>query len=239
MATDEVLARALADAGVDLARLGLAWARVAPTVAIVPAFGLRALPAPARAVLALALAASLAPGMAPAAVGPGAWPLALLGEVLRGLPVALAAAIPLWAATMAGGLADSLRGAGQAQPVAVVEERASPLGLLLSLFASATFLALGGPAHVLAVLASPPADTPMLLGAVRTVLGGVGLAVALAAPLLGGAVVLEVTFALVARAASPTQVGALVAPLRSVAVLALAVLALEAMARLLAAQVTG
>ena len=41
----------LRGAGVDLGALGLAWARVLPTVTLIPAFGLRALAMPARAAL--------------------------------------------------------------------------------------------------------------------------------------------------------------------------------------------
>ena len=36
----ETVVHALEGSGIDLSRLGLAWARVAPTVAIVPAFGI-------------------------------------------------------------------------------------------------------------------------------------------------------------------------------------------------------
>ena len=38
------LARALEAGGIDLAAWGLAWARVSPTVTLLPAFGLSALP---------------------------------------------------------------------------------------------------------------------------------------------------------------------------------------------------
>src|SRR5262249_28078098 len=87
----------------DLASFGLAWARATPVITLVPAFGLRAIPAPARGVLALALAASVYPAVHPASVTshPLPWALAALLEMLRGLPVALATAIPLWSATMA------------------------------------------------------------------------------------------------------------------------------------------
>jgi hypothetical protein len=37
--------------GIDLERLGLGWARVAPAVVLVPAFGLRALPRTAQALM--------------------------------------------------------------------------------------------------------------------------------------------------------------------------------------------
>src|SRR5436190_12561048 len=97
----EAVIDAFAADGVDLAALGLAWARALPVVAIVPAFGLRALPMGARATIALALAASIFPTAAPLArVATEPWPVLLLGETLRGLPIALVAAIPLWAATM-------------------------------------------------------------------------------------------------------------------------------------------
>src|SRR5580700_3879875 len=97
------VADAFAQSGIDLAALGLAWARVMPAVTLVPAFGLRALPAPARAVMGLAFAASIFPAMAPVAAGATQpWALLAVVEIVRGLPVALAAAIPLWAATMAG-----------------------------------------------------------------------------------------------------------------------------------------
>jgi len=48
----ESLARLLEQNGIDLAAWGLAWARVAPLLAVVPAFGLRALSASVRAAAA-------------------------------------------------------------------------------------------------------------------------------------------------------------------------------------------
>ena len=82
------------------------------------------------------------------------WLLDALAEVARGLPVAIAAAVPLWAATMAGGVADALRGANDAPSVPVVEGRATPTGVPMSLLASAIFPHDGGgPARVVAALA--------------------------------------------------------------------------------------
>ncbi len=138
------IADVLARSGVDLAALGLAWARAVPAVTIVPAFGLRALPAPARAVLGLALAASIFPALTPVAVGADSrpWILLALVEVARGLPVAISAAVPLWAATMAGGVADALRGSQDTMSAPTVEGRASPLGIPLSLLAQVLVLTL-------------------------------------------------------------------------------------------------
>jgi type III secretory pathway component EscT len=233
--------------------MGLAWARVAPTVALVPAFGLRALPVSARAVVGLGLAAAIAPAVAAMpALGAGGeslpWALRALAEIARGLPVAVAAAVPLWAATMAGGLVDALRGAGDGQGLAVVEDRPSSFGVLLSLLASTIFLGTGGPARIAAALAADGHGThgaaggvavPALLAAADDLAAGASVAVAIAAPLLAAAVVLELAFALVARAASPAQVHALLAPLRAVGMLAITAVVLDRIATLLAIGVRG
>src|SRR4051794_8226176 len=96
----ETLADALATRGIDLEAWALAWARVALLVTVVPAFGLRALPAALRAAIGLGLAAIILPALRPIAHTSAPFPLLLLTEIVRGAPVALAAAIPLWAATM-------------------------------------------------------------------------------------------------------------------------------------------
>ncbi|MBV9950277.1 MAG: flagellar biosynthetic protein FliR [Myxococcales bacterium] len=238
------IADALARSGVDLGALGLAWARVTPSIVLVPAFGLRALPGPARAVLGLAFAASIFPAVAPlpvagtpAAAAPASgvlWPALLASEALRGLPVAIAASVPLWAATMAGGIADALRGSQETPSAPTVEGRATPLGVPLSLLASAIFLVSGGPARVAAALASREPLAGPVLAAAQDLVGGVTLAVALGAPLLAAAVVIELAGALVARAASPAQVHALLAPVRAAATLAVMGLVFERMAAVIA-----
>lgn len=220
----------------DLEAFGLAWARVAPTIAIVPAFGLKALPASARGILGLALAAAIWPALVPVARDHVAtpWVFLALEQIVMGLPVALAAAIPLWAATMAGGLVDSLRGAQESSGLAVVEGRASSFGVLLSLLASIVFLSTGGPARVTAALATASLDAHPLLAAANALVAGIGLAVAIGGPLLAAALVLELAFAFIARAASPAQVHALLAPLRALGLLAIAAVVLERIATLLA-----
>ena len=60
----------LSRSGIDLAPLGLAWARATPSATLIPAFGLRALPVPARAILGLALAACIFPAVGPIDAGP-------------------------------------------------------------------------------------------------------------------------------------------------------------------------
>ncbi|HEY8087539.1 MAG TPA: flagellar biosynthetic protein FliR [Polyangiaceae bacterium] len=231
----ETVAEAFAHSGVDLAAFGLAWARAMPTVTIVPAFGLRALPTPARAVMGLAFAACIFPALAPAVVSSGEpWVVQAAVQVVRGLPVAVAAAVPLWAATMAGGVADALRGSRETPSVPTVEGQATPLGVPLSLLASAIFLATGGPARVVRALALAPLPVHPLLAAADDIVGGIALAVALGGPLLAAAVVIEVAAALVARAAAPAQVHALLAPLRALGTLAVMAVVLERVATALA-----
>ncbi len=224
-----------ARAGIDLAPLGLAWARAMPAVTLVPGFGLRALPAPARMVLGLALAACIFPALAPAAVASTLpWPLLVLGEVARGLPVAIAAAVPLWAATMAGGVADALRGSQETANAPTVEGPSTPMGIAMSLLAGAIFLKTGGPARVVAALAERPLSAHPVLAAADDLVGGITLAVALGGPLLAASVVIEIAGALIARAASPAQVHALIAPLRALGTLAIMAVVFERLAAALA-----
>jgi len=227
----------LASLLVDLQAVGLAWARFAPTLAIVPAFGLKALPVPARGILGIALAAGIYPAVTPLVLERASTPWALLAleQILIGLPVALAAAIPLWAATMAGGLVDSLRGVQDGTGLAVVEgTKATPIAILLSLLASIVFLSTGGPARVAGSLATATFGEHPLLGAAHALVAGIGIAIALAAPILAASVVLEIAFALVARAASPSQVHALLAPIRALGLLAVVAIVLDRIVDVLA-----
>lgn len=224
----DVLADALSRQGMEFSGLVRAWARAMPSVVLVPALGLRALPPPARGAVGLAFAAIIVPAVTPVSAVSIAepWTLGAIREVVRGLPVALAAAVPLWAATMAGGVADALRGASDLQNVPVVEGRATPLGIPLSLLASALFLAGGGPARLVEALATVPAAPDPLARAAHDLAAGVSLAVALGGPLLAASVIVEIAAALIARAASPAQVHLLLAPLRALATLSVMALVL-------------
>jgi type III secretory pathway component EscT len=227
--------RAWTGPNVDLGSLGLAWARAMPVVLLVPAFGLRALPRPAQALMGLGLAACIAPvlGHGPAFAS-NRWLVEAVTEVMRGLPVALAAAIPLWAATTAGGVADAIRAAQDTVNAPTVEGRATPLGVPLSLLACAIFLATGGPARIAHALAFHPLGEHPLLAAVGNLVDGIGLAVAIGVPLLAAGVVADIAAALVARAASPAQVHALLAPLRALGMLAVMGIVFDRLAAVLA-----
>lgn len=221
--------------GLDPGALGLAWARVAPTLVIVPAFGLRALPASGRAAMALLLAAAVAPALRPPPAGEF-WAGSLLAEALAGLPVAVGAAVPLWTATMTGGLLDLARGApGDGPALPVVEGKASPLGVLLSLLSSVAFLASGGPSRVALALAEAPSRELLgpFLRAVSTLASSATIATAIAAPVLAASLVIEVVLALAGRVATPLALAPALSPLKGVAVLAAVALLAERMTALL------
>jgi type III secretory pathway component EscT len=224
----------LATLGVDLRGWALAWARVTPALTLLPAFGLNALPAQTRAALALALAVSIAPSLQPAQLA-APFGVALLLEAARGLPVALAAAGALWAAGMAGGLTDNIRGARETQASPVIDEETSPLGALLSLLVALVFLEGGGAARVVAALTAPVTFSHGLLWQVALGLThSIELALAVAAPVVAVSIVAELANALIARSATPAHVVALLAPLRSVLILIAFALLFERMASLLA-----
>ncbi|HKO49217.1 MAG TPA: flagellar biosynthetic protein FliR, partial [Polyangiaceae bacterium] len=208
--------------------------RVIPALTLLPAFGLNALPPQTRAALGLALAVGIAPSLQPAQLS-APFGVALLIEATRGLPVALAASGALWAAGMAGGLTDNLRGARETQALPIVDEDSSPLGALLQLLVALVFLEGGGAARVAAALSESPAVSHGTLW--RVALGlthAIELALAVAAPVVAVSIVLELANALIARSATPAHVVALLAPLRSILILVCFALLFERMASLLA-----
>lgn len=224
---------ALERLGVSWQQLLLAWGRVLPFVTIVPAFGSRLMPAPARAVFGIGLAALLAPAVAQQVSTAGQTHLlfGFIGELLRGLPVALSAGGLIWAATMAGGLVDDLRGASQQQSL-VFQDARTPLATFVGLFAITGFLQLGGVEATLGLLTHRGGDAS-LPRAVHDLVQALRVAFALAAPVLCVSVVWEVSGALIARAASPAHIQALLAPLRAVVVLGAFILVLPAFFELL------
>lgn len=224
---------ALERLGVSWQQLLLAWGRVLPFVTIVPAFGSRLMPAPARAVFGIGLAALLVPAVAQQfpASDQSHWIVGFIGELLRGLPVALSAGGLIWAATMAGGLVDDLRGASQQQSL-VFQDARTPLATFVGLFAITGFLQLGGVEATLTLLTTS-ATEPSLPRAVHDLVQALRIAFALSAPVLCVSVVWEVAGALIARAASPAHIQALLAPLRALVVLGAFALVLPAFFELL------
>jgi hypothetical protein len=138
---------------------------------------------------------------------------------------------------MAGGVADALRTPQETLSVPTVEGRPTPLGVPLSLLAGSIFLTTGGPARIAEALAlHAVGDDPARAAAIH-LRDGIGLAVAVGGPLLAAQVVLDVAGALVARAAAPAQVHALLAPIRAVGLLAVLGVVLDRVVDVLAVAV--
>jgi flagellar biosynthesis protein FliR len=220
--------------GVDPRAWALGMARATPAVTLVPAFGLAAVPAPTRLVLALALGACIAPALSPSVGEGGPFVVALAREAFLGLPVALLAALSIYVAGMAGGLIDDLRGGRESVNLPSLPEQVPPVAALFTLLASIAFLETGGAARVASALAAPAVlGQPSWVGVTRALARSVELAFALAAPLAVASVLIETASALIARAATPAYVGPVLAPVKSVALLGILALVFERLAELL------
>ena len=234
----ESVAIAFAQNGVDLAAVGVAWARALPTVILVPAFGLRALPWPLRAILGGTIAVAIFQALDPLAASRAhePWILLAIEEAIHGVPIAIATAVPLWAATMAGGAIDTARGREDSRDAPTVEEGATELGILFSLLASAIFLSMGGPARVASSLAVAAFPDHPLIAAAHDITFGIAAAVAIAAPILAASIVIDLGLAITNRAASPLSTSAITAPVRSLGIVVMLALVFERIARLFALQ---
>jgi hypothetical protein len=100
------------------------------------------------------------------------------------------------------------------------------------LLASLGFLETGGAERMARALAEPRLHTSFAIAAERLA-ASAGIAVAIAAPLVVGSVLLELAGAFVARAASPAYIAPLVAPVRSLGLLFVVWLALDRVVELL------
>ena len=149
--------------------------------------------------------------------------------------MAIAAAVPLWAATMAGGVADALRGSQETPSAPTVEGPATPDGdpALAARFRHLPEHGRPGEGGRRA-RAAPRSRRTRVLAAADDLVGGITLAVALGGPLLAAAVVIEIAGAIIARAASPAQVHTLIAPLRALGTLAIMGVVFERLAVALA-----
>jgi type III secretory pathway component EscT len=222
--------------GFDAGAWLTAWARILPAALIVPAFGLPGLPAVVRALIGAVIALSVVPAVAPVDVSAGALPARLALEALAGLPAALTAAAALWAASMAGGLVDELRGHFATGDDGNGLTDSGPLGTLLGLLLAAVFLHGGGAARLARASSEQRGELVVMLErAARDLTDGLVLAVSVATPLLIVTIVLVVASAFIARAAYPTPVDAVVVPMRSVLLLVAVALVFEAMVEALAA----
>jgi type III secretory pathway component EscT len=231
----DALAGAFASSGVDPRAWALGFARAIPTVTLVPAFGLSAVPVQTRLVLGLSLGLCLAPALAARADTAGWLVVAIGREALVGLPVALMAAFVTYVAAMAGGLVDDLRGTKESVTLPALPEQLPPVAVLFALLSTIAFLETGGAARVASALSSPLLAARFSWPALaQAFAASVELAFAIAAPLAVACVLLEIGSALIARAATPAFVGPVLAPLKSVLLLGVLALVFERIAELLA-----
>jgi hypothetical protein len=188
-----------------------------PTALFVPAFGLGILPVALRLAVGFVLAVSIAPMLQVPVVPPGTpWLVALSTEFARGVPVAAAASVSLWAATVAGGITDSVTRASRTRFGRLALADGAPFSTLLFLAAAVSFLGLGGAERVVARLsASDLAVTGPLVGAVRDLAAGIELGVGIGAPLLVAALVLDMATLVAARELRTLRAESALVPLRT------------------------
>jgi type III secretory pathway component EscT len=222
------LLRALAAAGLDPTSWALAWARLIPSLLLIPTFGLSAFPIALRLGFALVLGATIAPGLVLSSSAAPSFSVAFAAELASGVPVALGVAISVWGATMVGELIDTLRGAARRSPF---EGSASPLGVLLSLGAGVAFFQLGGPARLAAALANAKPFHEQDLRSIALALAhGIQFAVVLAGPVLALVPFLELLHGLLGRTSRPLVLSAVLRPVRALLLLAVIALLLDRVA---------
>jgi len=200
----------------------VAWARVLPTLFIVPAFGLGLLPPSLRAAMALALVVGVAPALVPAPAALAApWPALLAAEALRGVPIALSAAISLWVATVAGGVVDAAgRGTRPSAEAGLFGPRSTPLATLFGLGAAIVFLGNGSAARLVARLGREGVfTTGALERAALDLSAGIGLGASIGAPVLVAALAADVASGIVARERAALSLEHFFPPLRTLFVL--------------------
>lgn len=223
-----LLVEELERAGLAPEAWSLAAARLLPSVLLVPAFGLQALPLLARLGFAFVLSAPIVPALAALLPAQTLSLRSALEQIALGSPVAVAAASTLWVATMAGNVLDAVRGSASLTPFAGAGSEATPFGVLLSLLAAAAFLLAGGPAALLeALLVTAPLSSTSLLTLALSIARGIDVAVLVAAPLLSLTLLLEVARALAARAAGSDAVSVALAPARALLIVLFAALLLD------------
>jgi type III secretory pathway component EscT len=135
-------------------------------------------------------------------------------------------------------LVDNLRGANDNVERPFLDEPTTPIAALFGLFAGLAFLETGGAARVASALAEPRLVAG-LGAAVERISDAMGVAVAIAAPLVAGSIVVEVALGLVSRAASPAYVFPLLLPLRSLSLLVVLWIALDRVVELLVVLAAG
>lgn len=204
------------DFGLSLGLLGLGAARTVPLAWSVPVFGGPGLPGQIRVALGLGLAVLCYPALASTSLPADtlSWALLATREALVGAVMGFVCAAMFRAAAAAGELTDVLRGMNFASLLSPAgEQRTSPLGALLLLFACVVFLELGGIGLVASALArsyeafplavSPRIGEPSRAAALLVLAASAKLieaAIGLAAPALVALLLADIVLGAIGRA---------------------------------------
>jgi flagellar biosynthesis protein FliR len=167
----------------------------------------------------MGLALALAPSIPASALAGGEpWPLVLLAALMRGIPLAIVASVSLWAAMVAGGVADTAVGSARFRPApATLGPRVTPLSTLLGLLASIAFFETGGASRVVERLSS--GGGPGLQGAVQDLAAGIALGVGVGAPFLVAVAVVDVAISVATQDRPAVFPESVFAPLRALVLL--------------------
>jgi flagellar biosynthesis protein FliR len=225
----------------------LVLARTLGLAATAPALATPGLEPRFRLLLAIALAAVVAPVVAPGLEVPSGWlnvGLACLGEIVVGAGLGWAAGLIVAGARQAGELVGAQAGLSAAalfDPDA--GDEMTPLGHLYGLVAMGVFLALDGPLGLVRALvesfeAMPVGGLPLSVEGAEVVFGQIGRALTLAvrgaAPAAIALTLAGVALGLIGRAAPSLPMVALSLPLRYMLGLLIAILGAVALAGTLA-----
>lgn len=192
----------------------LGAARVMPSLVLIPAFGMPALPSQARLGLAVTLGIAVAPALSHSSPLPLGF--AVAAEMLRGLPVAINVTAALWAITMAGSLVDEFAALRIEAQLPIGPAAASPTSTLFTLIAAVGFLHTDGTARLVEAL-SRKVELPahLLQGVVTNLISTVQIATSIAAPFIAASIGITVVSSWVSRSLNASSLQSLWSPLRA------------------------
>ncbi len=225
-----------------LVAVGLGAARTLPITWQLPVFGGPSLPAPVRVGFGLALSLLCVPRIidaVPFGASPVLWILLLAREVAVGLTIGFLGSCLFRAVEAAGRLTDTLRGAQMSEVISPLSEgRSSPLGEIGLLLTVVIFLELGGLGHLATAIGRSYDAVPVAAAVVPGKLGALVQLVAvgcaqimesalgLAAPAIVALLLADLVLGAVARMAPQVPVYFVGMPLKALAGVGVALVAL-------------
>jgi type III secretory pathway component EscT len=121
-------------------------------------------------------------------------PWCLIQALVTGIPIGIASAVPVWTATMAGGVLDTLGCAGRPEDTGT-STNVVPFSGLFSLLACTLFFETGGPSRVVLLVLSEQTDGILFARLVHHLTSGIGVAIAVVSPVLAASTLGEIIVA--------------------------------------------